>query len=513
MSEEFQLWKTQFGRTLGAGGIVLRGWSFNPERMELVGRIPAVSQLRTGELVRGWADWLDFVHPEDRADLDARFKRCLLQSGAYELEYRLSGDSKVVSVKEQGMVYQGPKQDLRSVVAVIRDVTEVMELETRLSHSRKMESFGQLAGGVAHDFNNMLAVILGYSQMVLDDLKPGDAMLPYVQEIEGAAQRAASLTNQLLAFTRQEIHETHILGFDEVLTEMGKMLRRLSGELVQMRVEAGAGAEGLLRVDRNQIEQLLIHLSVCARDLLPRGGFFTLKTLLLKPEEPPQTKGNEDDEPSGLAIHGRLLLVAECHQQPPDRDLTVLGEEVSWSNDLTALNTCESIIKDNHGEIRHSGYGEVTKGLAIFFPLARAISAGTTTTAPEAEPEVVQGSVLLVEDDPGVRKLSRLILNRLGHQVIEAENGTTGWLAFQAGLPQGISLVVSDMIMPGMGGLELGRKILAKSPTTPLLFMSGYANQQRIIADAGLRGTHGFLRKPFSVEEFSTKVREILHGQ
>lgn len=506
MLEDFKVWKTQFGRSLGVSGIVLRGWSFAPERMELVGRMPQVSMMRSGELDRGWADWLAFVFPEDRESVDARFKQILSQAGGYELEYRLDGERPVV-VREQGMVYLGAKGDLRSVVSIIRDISLERDLETRLGHARKMESFGKLAGGVAHDFNNMLAVILGYSQMVLDELEAGDPRLAFVQEIEGAAQRAASLTNQLLAFTRQEVEATKVLAFDGVLTEMGKMLRRMSGERILFSTVAGTGENALLRVDRNQIEQLLIHLSVCARDLLPEGGFFSLATSAVKPEQ------HKPKDPTTKSPHGWLRLVAECHAMRADRDLNEKGDEVGWSGELSALSTCESIVRDNHGEMYPEGIPGVSAGLVLCFPLAKAMTEAETEEQKQENQAPAQDApklVLLVEDEPGVRKLTKLIITRLGYQVIDAENGSAGWFEFEENKSKGIAMVVTDMIMPATGGLELGQKILARNPSIPILFLSGYANQPKVLADAQLRANYAFLRKPFTVDEFSTKFKDLL---
>ena len=482
----------------------MREWNIAAGRVQLLGGIAAVKGLRVGELEAGWKTWMAFVYPDDIPRLNEVINRTLTLGGNYELEYRLIGSAEPVWVREQGIIFHDVRQKATEVLAIVREITEIQDLGSRLGHARKMEAFGQLAGGVAHDFNNMLAVILGYAQLVLHDFKADDPRLPYVQEIESAARRASSLTNQLLVFTRQEVQGTVVLQMDEILVEMGKMLGRLIGEQVKLVLNPGAGEQGKVRADRNQIEQLLIHLTLCARNLLPAGGVFTLHTRVAE----------ADDGSAGAA---RFLLAAECRSLSPlDREHLAPGEVVLWSDDLDALETCVSIVNESHGSLSPGGDRKLPGALAVFFPLAIPVSAtsdmwsaipgGPTSPAVPTGP----GSILLVEDDKGLRNLGRVVLSRLGYQVIEAENGVAGLRAFDNAPPGEIILTITDMVMPAMGGKEMAEQIFSRNPSLPVLFISGYPEQFQQIHRGNLPPAHAFLRKPFPMGELSVKVRELV---
>ena len=482
----------------------MREWNIASSRIDISGAIAGVRGLKTGELDDGWKSWMEFVYPDDHAQLNEVINRNLSLGGNYELEYRLRGEPNPVWVREQGVIFQDIRREPCDVVAVVREITEIQDLESRLGHARKMEAFGQLAGGVAHDFNNMLAVILGYAQLVLHDFKADDSRLPYVQEIEGAARRASSLTNQLLAFTRQEVQGTVVLKMDEVLAEMGKMLGRLIGEQVKLVLALSAGEEGKVRADRNQIEQLLIHLTLCARNLLPEGGFLTLHTRLAEAE-------------NGSPGVRRFVLAAECRSlSPVDREHPAPGEVVVWNNDLDALETCVSIVNESQGTLSPGGYKNIPGALAIFFPLSMPVpSIADLWGAPSAGPALAPGpvgpgTILLVEDDKGLRNLGRVVLSRMGYKVLEAENGVAGLRALDSAPAGEIVLTITDMVMPAMGGREMAEQIFTRTPALPVLFISGYPEQFQQILREKLPAAHAFLRKPFPMGELSVKVKELL---
>lgn len=508
MSEEAKSLKARLDQTMAAGGVVFRERYFTPERVELSGGIKAVKGLRSGELKAGWKGWTDLVLPEDFVRFNELMDRSLGAGGSYEMEYRMRGEDGPVWVREQGFVSHDPLRAASEVFSLVREISEIQDLESRLGHARKMEAFGKLAGGVAHDFNNMLAVILGYAQLVLDDFAEDDPRLHFVQEIEGAARRASSLTSQLLAFTRQEVQGTLVLQMDDVLNEMGKMLGRLIGEQITLVLNPGTGEAGKVEADRNQIEQLLIHLSVCARDLLPNGGFFTLHTRLAPAE------GGDSAE---CARGGRFLLAAECRSlSPADQKKTTPGATVAWTDELAALDTCNSIAKACQGSMRAGGCQALPGALAIFFPLVVPQPPATEVRGAAPKGSIILGrpvagaSVLLVEDDKGLRNLGRVVLARMGFRVIEAENGVEGLRAFDLTPPGQIILVITDIVMPAMGGREMAEQIYARAPSLPVLFLSGYPEQFQQILQGKPPTTHFFLRKPFPMGDLTNKVRELL---
>jgi two-component system cell cycle sensor histidine kinase/response regulator CckA len=507
LSEEVKALKSRLDPTLAAGGIVFRERFFSPGRVELTGGIEAVRGLCPGVLKAGWEGWTRLVHPEDLVRFNELMDRSLAAGGSYEIEYRMRGEHVPVWVREHGVVYHDSQRAPAAVSSLIREISEIQDLESRLGHARKMEAFGKLAGGVAHDFNNMLAVILGYSQLVLNDFAKDDPRLSFVQEIESAARRASSLTSQLLAFTRQEVQGTLVLQMDDVLNEMGKMLVRLIGEQITLVLNPGAGEAGKVQADRNQIEQLLIHLSVCARDLLPNGGFFTLHTRLAAAEA--------GDSPE-CAPGGRFLLAAECRSlSPTDVKKTSPGATVPWTDELAALGTCESIAEASGGRMQPGGCEALPDALAIFFPLVvppapAAVSGGGAGSPIILGRPVEGGAVLLVEDDKGLRNLGRVVLTRMGYRVIEAENGVEGLRAFDLAPPGEIVLVITDIVMPAMGGREMAERIYARAPSLPVLFLSGYPEQFQLILQGKPPTTHSFLRKPFPMGDLTEKVRELL---
>ena len=506
MSEEIKAVKARLDQTLAAGSIVFRERFFSPARVELSGGIEAVSGLGAGVLKAGWEGWTGLVQPEDLARFNEVMARCLSTGGSYEIEYRMRGKHMPVWVREQGVVYHDIQREPTEVISLVREISEIQDLESRLGHARKMEAFGKLAGGVAHDFNNMLAVILGYAQLVLNDFAKDDPRLYFVQEIESAARRASSLTSQLLAFTRQEVQGTLVLQMDDVLNEMGKMLVRLIGEQITLVLNPGAGEAGKVQADRNQIEQLLIHLSVCARDLLPNGGFFTLHTRLAPAE------GGDSPESQG----GRFLLTAECRSlSSADEKKMSPGAPVRWTDDLAALGTCDSIAKASGGNMQAGGCQALPDALAIFFPLVipsapAAVSRGAAGSPFLLGSPVEGGSVLLVEDDKGLRNLGRVVLSRMGYRVIEAENGVEGLRAFDLAPEGEIILVITDIVMPAMGGREMAERIYARAPSLPVLFLSGYPEQFQQILQGKPPTTRSFLRKPFPMADLTNKVRELL---
>lgn len=504
MSEEFTAIKSHLDQTLEAGGIVFRERFFSPGRVELTGGIRAVRGLCAGVLKNGWEGWTGLVYPEDLGMFNELIDRSLTDGGSYEIEYRMRGEHTPVWVREQGVVYHDSQRAPTGVSSLIREIFEIKDLESRLGHARKMEAFGQLAGGVAHDFNNMLAVILGYSQLLLHEFEKDDSRLTFVQDIESAAHRASSLTSQLLAFTRQEVQGRLVLQIDDVLKEMGKMLVRLIGEQITLVLNPGAGEAGKVQADRNQIEQLLIHLSVCARDLLPNGGFLTLHTRLAAAEG--------GDSPEG-ARGGRFLLAAECRSlSPTDPKKTSPGATVPWTDELAALGTCGSIAEASGGRMQPGGCPALPDALAIFFPLVvPPAPARVSGGGPISLGNPVQGgTVLIVEDDKGLRNLGRVVLTRMGYRVIEAENGVEGLRAFDLAPPGQVILVITDIVMPAMGGREMVEQIYARAPLLPVLFISGYPEQFEQIRRSKPSATHSFLRKPFPMGELTGKVRELL---
>jgi PAS domain S-box-containing protein len=394
------------------------------------------------------------------------------------------------------------------VLTVARDVTEQRELEEQLRQAQKMEAVGQLAGGIAHDFNNLLVVISGYGESLLEQLEPGSELSEAAGEIVRAASRAASLTHQLLAFGRRQSLQPRILDLNEVVRDTESLLRRLIGEEIalSLRLEPQLG---LVTADPGQIQQMLLNLAVNARDAMPEGGPLVIQTRNLSPREARRVRGIEL-----AAAEYVCMSVTDAGVGIPTGAEDQIFEPFFTTKEPghgtgLGLSTVYGIAKQSGGDIRvESKPGEGTT-FEIFFP--GAIGERVTTDSVEAiqqAPEFEGRTILVVEDEASVRRLVRVVLERSGFKVLEATNGRSA-LALTAEQTEPIDLVLTDVRMPEMGGLELSQRLREARPETRVIFMSGYASpsasEQALMREAG-----EVLLKPFSPPELLARLREAL---
>ncbi len=389
------------------------------------------------------------------------------------------------------------------------DVTERRALEQQLRQSQKMEAVGRLAGGIAHDFNNLLMVISGYSEFLLDRLGPDQALRGPAQEIAGAAQRASSLTRQLLAFSRKQMMAPKILDLNSVVTENLKMLTRVIGEDIDL-VMVPAADLGSVRADASQIDQVILNLAVNARDAMPSGGRLTIET----------SNVTLDDEYARLHAPlsaGEYVMLAisdtgfgmdsETQSHIFEPFFTTKGPKGTG----LGLSTVYGIVKQSGGFIWV--YSEVGKGTTfkIYFPRAAERTETPAVVVPAEETTAAEPgteTILLAEDEANLRYLARQFLEKQGYKVIEAADGAA---AMQIAVAHEgvIHLLLTDVIMPGMNGRELAQRISEIRPQTKILYMSGYT--ENVIGhngtlDAGVQ----LLQKPFTLRDLKSKVREVL---
>jgi PAS domain S-box-containing protein len=395
---------------------------------------------------------------------------------------------------------------------IVQDITEAKRAEEalhrseeQLRQSQKMEAVGRLAGGVAHDFNNLLTVIGGYCALSLRQLGDADPLQKNISEIHKAADRASSLTGQLLAFSRKQVLQPRVLNLNEVVHGMEKMLRRLIGEDIELSTVFDS-ALGRVKADPGQIEQVIMNLAVNARDAMPRGGRLTIST----------TNATIDQK---LHFRNRTLEIGEYVMLAISDNGTGMTDDVKkhlfepffttkglGRGTGLGLATCHGIICQSGGDIRV--YSELNSGTTFKIYLPRTGAAVEAAVAPDSQP-LPNGteSVLVVEDDPSVRRLAVIILRERGYQVQEANNAFEALELIRKHLR--FDLVVSDVIMPQMSGKELSEQIKRRLPDTRVLLMSGYTDDALAhhgVLDEGL----SFLEKPFSPSRFSRKVREVL---
>jgi PAS domain S-box-containing protein len=397
-------------------------------------------------------------------------------------------------------------QDLL-VSAGIRDVTERIALEERLRQSQKMEAVGRLAGGVAHDFNNLLTVILGYAQLLSDSVPAHGLQAESTAQIRSAAERAAGITRQLLAFSRKQLLSPRVLNLNDTMMNLDSLLRRLIGEDIEV-LTAPATNLGSVKADPGQVEQVIMNLALNARDAMPHGGKLTLET------------ANIDLDDSYSVEHqpitpGKYVMLAVSDTgvgMGPEVQARIFEpffttKEVGKGTGL-GLSTVYGIVKQSGGFIWV--YSEPGHGSTFKIYLPRVDQPIESTGADKRMRNVLRGTetILLVEDDSQLRQLTSSVLTHCGYKVLVAAGPEEG-LAIANANHRHIHLLITDVVMPVMNGRQLAEKILQISPSVRVLYISGYTNSAIVhygVLDEGL----WFLPKPFSLSALLGKVREVL---
>jgi PAS domain S-box-containing protein len=410
-----------------------------------------------------------------------------------------------VEITSHGLEFQGR----RAKLVLVNDMTERIRLEEQLRQAQKMEAVGRLAGGVAHDFNNLLTVIMGCTELASFALSRGQDARPHLRDILGAADRAAELTSQLLAFSRRQILEPRVLDLNEVLSGMETMLRRLLGDDLEIELILAPGL-GKVLADPGRVEQVIMNLAVNARDAMPKGGKLTVETgeVQLSSEyartheglrEGPYVLLAVSDSGTGMSTEIRSRLFEPFFTTKARDKGTGLG-----------LSTAYGIVKQSGGSI--SVYSEPGKGSTFRVYLPRQEEGEFQAAAPAAAGELRTGSetVLVVEDDPKVRGVTVGMLRQQGYTVLET--GSPGQaLRIAQEHPEPIHLLVTDVVMPEMGGKDLADAFVVARPQTRVLFVSGYTENAIVhhgVLDRGI----AFLSKPFTIHALAAKVRSVLDG-
>jgi two-component system cell cycle sensor histidine kinase/response regulator CckA len=448
-----------------------------------------------------------FLRPEDMDDyheIVERLGKGEVFAGLERRRYRKDGTP--VDITSWTAPLRNAAGVLTGTLAAVVDVTEHRRLEQQLLHAGKMEAVGLLAGGVAHDFNNLLTVILGYGQMLLMDSAAGDPLRGYTEEILYAAQRASSLTRQLLAFSRRQIARPRVIDLNEIVLGIDKMLRRVIGEDIELVTILGPGL-GTVRADPGQVEQVIANLVVNARDAMPSGGKLTIETANVELGED-YVREHLMAEPGSYVM---LAVTDTGHGMTPEIQSRIFEpffttKETGKGTGL-GLSIIYGIVKQSDGYVWVQS--EVGRGTTFKVYLPRA-EQEAESISPSSAPVYSHGSetILVVEDDESVRKLVRGILQRNGYTVIEARDGVEAMrITENRTLP--IQLVMTDIVMPHMTGPELVGRLSATRPDVRVLYMSGYTDRAVVQQYTELPGMP-HLQKPFTPEALLAKVREVL---
>jgi two-component system cell cycle sensor histidine kinase/response regulator CckA len=458
------------------------------------------------ELVGQDVNQMLFGYDRTAQDVSEQFRSMVARSDARPLE--------IVSRHRDGSDFPAELtvtdfmlEDARYFTCVIREVSERKKLEAQFLQAQKMEAVGQLAGGIAHDFNNLLMVISGYCELIMEDIRPSDRHHAAIAAISEAGSRAAGLTRQLLAFSRKQVLEPTLINLNELVSRAETMIRRLIRENVIVKVELASSLH-YVKADAVQLDQVLLNLIVNARDAMPNGGQVTIRTdsLEITAESSSQFMGLPPGHYVELTVSDTGCGMTEEVKSKvfePFFTTKAVGKGTGLG-----LSVVHGIVKQSGGQVRVQSELNVGTTFEILFPAdGEQIAVSETSGCHNADFRGTE-SILLVEDETAVRQIARQILESHGYHVLEASRGTAA-LEVAALHLEPIKLLLTDVVMPEMGGRQLAEVLRKLQPDLRVLFMSGYTDDAAFLH--GLEnGTEGLIHKPFSPKLLVKKVREIL---
>ncbi len=480
-------------------------WMTDASRREVLFVSPAYEKIwgrSCQSLLEAPDSYFDAIHPDDCAQVLETLQA--ESSVPYELEYRIvRPDSSVRWIRDRAFAVRDPAGVMIRIARVAEDVTEKREWETKVRQSQKMQAIGRLAGGVAHDFNNLLSVIFGHSALLAVASPSPQRLRDSVAEINRAAERAAALIQQLLAFGRRQVIEPKVLDLSAVLTESQKLLRRLMGDEVRLKMILSPDVSRV-NIDPGQINQILVNLALNARDAMPDGGELTVEI------------GDVDLEGSPATVYpgtepGRYVSVAVKDTgsgMTPEVQARIFEPFFSTRSESTGLglSVVDGIVKQNGGYLSVLSRPELGTTFNIYLPAVKSALNGSSSH-PKVKPVQGNETILLVEDEDPVREVTALLLESLGYQVLQV-CGAEEALDLAQKHQSKIDLLLTDVIMPGMSGRELAEAFRVHDPEIKVLFQSGHTDD--IVVRSGILNAEvAFLQKPFTITALSKKVREM----
>ncbi|MGE4059826.1 MAG: response regulator, partial [Sphingomonadales bacterium] len=486
-------------------------WITDPPKTRMIYVSPGFERIwgrSCDDLYRAPALWLEAIHPEDR-DRVAAAAAGQQHGRDYVETYRIRRpDGRVRWIHDRAFPVRDSADAIEYVVGMAEDITERRQLEEQFRQAQKMEAIGQLAGGVAHDFNNILAAIMMQADIASSVEGVPEEAADYLDDIRAAAERAANLTRQLLAFSRRQVMQTRALDMNEAVTSLGKMLTRLLGEDVRLQFNLHT-APIALQGDAGMLDQVLLNLVVNARDALTSGGRITIGTA------PCEVTAEEASEIEG-ASPGRFacLTVADTGAGIAPENLERIFDPFFTTKEAgkgtgLGLATVFGIVRQHGGWVTvDSALGQGTT-FRVFLPAAEIAGSADRQSAGEPPPATGSETILLVEDEVSVRMITRALLERQGYQVLEASNGVEALQAWERRKGP-IQLLFTDLVMPeGINGRELAARLTEAEPGLRVIYTSGYSGD---VAgrELSLQEGRNFLQKPYSRQQLLETMRRAL---
>jgi PAS domain S-box-containing protein len=458
--------------------------------------------------------WQKHVHPQDRARTAASIRDALAGPGDHWTgEYRFRhAEGHYFDLLERALILRDSEGVATRFVGSLMDVTTRKQLQDQLVRSQKMEAFGQLAAGVAHDFNNFLTTILGYSDLLLDELGMKGAIAEHISEIRSAAGRASVLTAQLLAFSRKHPLAPRVIEVNSLLTNLERSLLRLLGEDISVQCHFERGKDGLhTKVDPGQLTQIILNLVVNARDAMRYGGRLTLETTVATIAAPEENEIDSKELDPGEYVQ---ISVTDNGIGMTDEVKQHLFEPFFTTKDDgrgsgLGLATSYGIVRQSGGQIcveSQLGKGTTVK---IFLPKVPALPPPSYKRPGGNKMPTGTERILVLEDDISVRHISVRVLRSLGYDVVEAANSDDAQQLIAKSADKKIDLLLTDMVMPQMSGRCFADWLRQASPQTKVLFISGYLEESLLPGDRRDQEMF-FLAKPFDSEQLAAKIREAL---
>jgi len=508
---------------LGADG----PWHYvSPQIETMLGFAPA-------EWLSDPMNWLNHIYPDDREVALAAERLFQETHELFQAEYRMCArDGRLLWFRDEGVLLHPTDGQGLLMQGVMYDITERKRLEDQLRHSQKMEAVGQLAGGVAHDFNNLLMLIQAHNEHLRDRLAVDDPARKDALEIENAVTRAASLTGQLLAFSRKQVLRPKVLDLNAVLANVSEMLHRLIGENIEVRI-VPARSLGRVKTDPGQMEQVILNLAVNSRDAMPDGGSLTIETRNVELDE--NGSRSHDGAPAGKYV---MLAVSDTGSGMDTETQAHIFEpffttKAPGKGTGLGLATVYGVVKHSDGwiwvdsepgrgttfkihlpcveesQVEESGVDDLRVGESRGLesgaeqPQVQKRPAGKISSAPKGTE-----TVLVVEDQDGIRDIVRESLRRNGYKVLIAVDGNEA-LQMASAYSDPIHLLVTDLVMPNIGGRELAQRLMPLRPGMKVLFMSGYS-EHSAFDDEEAEASPTILQKPFSLDALARNVRRVL---